>query len=260
MRDGLRFARERPIFTLALVCAWCAPVVLGLVPLDRALAPLLDLRPAARLLLDGDDSMWMELVASTPSLPGTALGSAVVAFLLSVPTCWLVAAFTTASALPRSPATALVAARGITTALVMLPVRALPLIAAVLVGLGARETQTLRTTFPYVLVAGTSYLVGSAVVAVLGDFVRAAAVHDPEQSAISALVVGLRAMVRRRGLAAGCVVCELAFASIPFAALAITRPLGLFDAATYAVGVSALVLRAFGTTALVATATRAVAN
>ncbi len=260
LSDGIAFASRRPVFPFALLLALCAPTLLGFLPLDRALASLLDLRPAARGLIAGDDGLWIEFTYLVPSLPGTALGSALVALLLAVPAVWIAAAFTSARALALPLASGLIAHRGIGVALVSLPLRALPIVAAALVAIGARDTRTLAAALPYALVAASIYFVGSSVVAVIVDLTRGAAMASAEQPLLAALGAGLITIWRRPGLFLALVLGELSLTAVSIAAVAVTRPLGIYGTMTGAIGVAALVLRAFGSTALIAAAATGAAS
>ena len=255
LRAGLRFARTEPKWAFALWVALSAPALLGFVPLDRALAPLLDLRPAARLLIGGDDPLLLELVHDAPSLPGVAFGCLVVAILLAVPALWLISAFTAARSLGSRADAATVASRGIGIALVALPMKAIPIGAAALILVGARDTRTFAAALPYAIGAGIVYCVGAALITVVTDLARGAALTDDE-SLLGALGVGVSTVWKRRESVATMVVVELLLAALCVTAVALTRPLGLFAPGAYAVGVVALALRAFGSTALIATAAR----
>ena len=260
LAGGIAFARRRTAFSFALLLALCAPTLLGFLPLDRALAALLDLRPAARGLVAGDDTLWVELVYLAPSLPGTALGSALVALLLAVPAAWVVSAFIAARALGVTLETGLIAQRGLGIALVSLPLRALPIVGAALIAIGARETRTLAAALPYALAAAAIYFIGSSMVAVIVDLARGAAMASPEQPLLAALGTGLDAAWRRRGSFAALVVGELTLTVVSMVGVAVTRPLGIYGALTGAIGIAALVLRAFGSTALIAAAATGAAS
>jgi hypothetical protein len=240
--------RARPSLLLAWLAVLVLPPMLGLLPLDLSLAPILDPHPVAASLLrvPADDGLWMELMRMAPGIPGAALGGLAVALLLAVPALWLLAGHVAAAAIQSYAPARLVAGRALGVALVALPLRALPIVAALGVSLPAFEAQTVPAAMPYVVGALALYLVGSAAIGALVDLARGAALADVERGLFGTLGAGFGAARRRPALFFALVALDLALLAIALGALTLSRPLGVLRGVPLLLSMLTLIARAAG--------------
>ena len=247
---GFLLVRREPRLPVILFIAFVLPSMLGLVPLDRVLAPWLDLAPIARGLQQTplDDTLLAELVTRGRGLSGSLEGGILVAVLLAGPAVWLVEVLVALRATGSRMPMGLACARGLGVVLLALPLRTIPAGLATLVAWSARDAQTFSAAWPALVAALAAYAVTSAFVSVLVDVARGVAVTDDTRGLRSCLGFAVKRVP------APLVLLELASMGMCVAVVACTRPLGVFHAATLPVGLLALALRAVGVTTVVAAA------
>jgi hypothetical protein len=143
---------------------------------------------------------------------------------------------------------------------VTLPLRLLPIgSAALLLGAG-RNAHTLAAASPFLIAATLLYAIGSAAVTVVADFARGTALADPGRPLPAALAAALRMTRREPALFVALIAGELSLLLFCLAALALTRPLGIYQGTTLAVGMGALMVRAAGSVVLIAAAATGAAS
>ena len=226
---AIALVRARPTLVLAWLFVLLLPAMLGFLPLDLALAPSLDLRPAADALVEApaDDALLRELGRLVPGLHGVAVAGLLVTLALGVPVLWLLAGWIAALALEAPHAPRIIAGRALGVALVALPLRALPWLGAAAIALGGLHAQTLAALAPVALAAVAFYLVTATGITVLVDFARGAALADLELGLFSVLGAGFGAARRNAKLALALGGLELASMFAALAPSALSRPLGL---------------------------------
>jgi hypothetical protein len=262
LSQAFALARRRPSLWLAWLAALALPAMLAMLPLDLALTPVLDLRPAADALVRAptDDALFAELLRTSPGLAGAGVGGLVITLLLGVPALWLLAGLVAAAAIDSPAPARLVAGRALGVALVALPLRALPAMGAAALAWPAMSAQTLAAARSSVAAALAFWIVGAAAVSVLVDFARGAALADVERGLFGVLGDGLAAARRRPRLYFGLVVLELALAGTLLLPIAASRPFGVLDGAALALALATLVLRALGAVVGIAAAAKGAAS
>jgi hypothetical protein len=254
LAQGFALARRSPALVLALLVAALAPSILGVLPLDLSLAPHLDLRPAARGLVElpADDALLRGLLSAAPGLAGVGIAALAIATVLGVPAGWLAASFIAARAVGSPLGPGGIAARGLAASVVTLPLRLLPIAAAVLVALPLADDQTLARALPRLVGAGLIYGVGASMITVLVDFTRGIALATPDRPLLRAVNAAARAMARSLGLVTALMLGEAALGGGALVLLGTSRPFGLLGGSTLAAALGLLVLRAFCSAAFVA--------
>ena len=250
---ALTLLRRDPLLPVLLLSALVVPPLLGLVPLDRALALLIDLRPAARGLTATplDDSLLRALISVAPTLHGTLAGGLAAALLLSPPAVWLIEGAIAGAALDRGDAR-WACGRGLGISLLALVPRTLLGAATTAIAWGP-DHETWGSRRDALIVAFALSTVLGAMLTVLIDVARGHAVATERGlalcfgDAVGSIGARFRAYLQLVGL-------ELVSVLACVAAVALTRPLGLFHAVMWLVGMLALCLRALVMAAIVAAA------
>ncbi len=256
LRRGLGTARREPALVFALVVAMLAPSILGVLPLELALSPHLDLRPAARALVEApaDDGLVRELLASAPSLPATGAAGLAITIVLGVPAAWIIYAFVAARALSSRISGRAIVGRGLGAVLLLLPVRVLPMLAGAMFAMSVSEDGTLAAASPHALAAVFVYGLGASLVTVITDFVRGVAIAEPARPLLASLGGALRAITRSWSLFWVLVFGEVLLGVASVALVALSRPLGLLSGLPLVLVLAFLVLRATLSVAFVAAA------
>jgi hypothetical protein len=251
--------RRRPALVMGWLVLLILPALIGLFPLGAMLAPHLDLRPAADAIMraPADDGLLVELLRLMPEVRGVATTGFVLTLLIGVPALWLFAGHVAAAALDSTAPAGAVAARSIAIALTTLPLRALPALAAVAIGIGAVHEKTLARMVPSFAVAFVVYLLTSSAITVLVDLARGAALADLECGLLVSVAAAARAARRQWRLYLGLCALELGLALVALLPSALSRPLLVLPGWTPLLAYLALALRSAGSVLGVATATGA---
>ncbi len=247
LRLAVALLWKRPQLALAWLCVLALPTLLGLWPVDVALAPHLDLRPAADALVavPADDALWGELRRDAPALGGLAAGGLLVALLVGTPLLWLLAGVVAAEAIgPAAPRASPIARRALGIAFVALPVRALAWALAAGIALFAARAATFAALRVRAGVGIVLYALVAATITVVVDFARGHAIVRTEDGLARALRRGAALAWRQRDLAFVLVLLDLTSAAAAMVPAAASRPLGVYGAGGALAAFVALALRA----------------
>jgi hypothetical protein len=254
-RAGVALVARRPQLALAWLAALLVPAIIATIPLDFALAPALDFRPAAAHLVTppANDALWHALERLRPSLPPLATGSALITAMIAIPLLWIIAGFVTLAERDDRRSAAEVTTRSIAIAVFGVPLRVLVAAATAMLVWRAQTTIVPRDYHAMLVAAVVFGTLASALVVVLSDYARAFAFTPAKLSL--AWPRALRLAAQRPAATLALALFELVLGVLTFAPTLLTRPLGIYSLATGALALLALGLRAAGSVVGVAAAT-----